>query len=290
MNRIEYLAPQSWSEASAMMADHPGAAPLAGGTDLLLQMKEKRRSAKTLLSLKRIPEAHHIHFEDGTLTLGSAVTAGQLVANDRTQYDFTALAMGAGVIGSIQIRNMATVGGNLCNAAPSADIAPPLLVFDARVVIANAQGERTISLESFFTGPGSTVLGASDLLTRIVVPQLPPHSGSYYLRHTPRAWMDIAVVGVAAAVTLAPDGTVIDARVALGAVAPTPLRAREAEDLLRDQSPTNKVLAEVGAMAAQEARPIDDLRASADYRRHLVNVLTQRAIRGALTLATQGGN
>jgi carbon-monoxide dehydrogenase medium subunit len=231
MNRIDYLAPRSWIEALAMMSDRPEAHPLAGGTDLLVQMKEKRRSIKTLLSLKRIPEAHRLRYDDGMLTLGAAVTVGRISMDERIQQDFTALAMGAGLIGSIQIRNMATVGGNICNAAPSADTAPPLLVFRAQAVIANAQAERIVPLESFFAGPGRTALQPADLLTAVVVPQLPDHSGSFYIRHTPRAWMDIAVVGVAAVATFDEGGVCSDLKVCLGAVAPAPLRALEAEKL-----------------------------------------------------------
>ena len=289
MHRIEYLAPRSWIEALAMTSDRPEADPLAGGTDILVQMKEKERSIKTLLSLKRIPEAHRLRFDDGMLTLGAAVTVGRISIDERIQQNFTALAMGAGLIGSIQIRNMATVGGNICNASPSADTAPPLLVFRAQAVIANAQAERIVPLESFFAGPGRTALQPADLLTAIVVPQLPDHSGSFYIRHTPRAWMDIAVVGIAAAITLAPDDTILDAQLALGAVAPIPMRAKQAEALLRAQFPTDYLLREVGRVAAQEAQPIDDLRASAEYRRHLVSVLTQRALRGAVANARRNG-
>jgi carbon-monoxide dehydrogenase medium subunit len=224
---------------------------------------------------------------NGALTFGSAVTVGQIAANQRIQQDYTALAIGAGLIGSVQIRNMATVGGNLCNAAPSADTAPPLLVLGAQAVIASARGERKIPLETFSLGPGQTVLQPGELLKEIVVPKPPKGSGSFYLRHTPRARMDIAVVGAAAAITLDADGKIADARLALGAVAPVPMRAIKAEALLHGQRLTDELLREVGAAAAQEAQPIDDLRASAEYRRHLVSVLTQRALRGALVRAKE---
>jgi len=281
MKRFDYLAPKNLQEAFEMMSDHPDVIPLAGGTDLLVQMKEGHRSVRALLSLKRIPEVHQFA-QNGRLTFGSAVTVGQIAANQQIQLDYTALARGAGLIGSVQIRNMATVGGNLCNAAPSADTAPPLLVLGAQAVIASAQGERTIPLEAFFLGPGQTALQAGELLKEIVVPKPSALSGSFYVRHTPRARMDIAVVGVAAAVTLDKDGKIADGRLALGAVAPVPMRATQAEALLRGQVGTDDLLHEAGATAAREAQPIDDLRASAEYRRHLVNVLTQRALHGAL--------
>ncbi len=284
MKRFDYLAPQSLPEALQMMASRPEARPLAGGTDLLVQMKEGGRPVEALISLKRIPEVHQFT-QNGKLTLGAAVTMGQLATNGQIQTEYTALANGAELIGSVQIRNMATVGGNLCNAAPSADTAPPLLVLGAQVVIASSQGERTVRLEEFWLGPGHTVLEPGELLKEIIVPQPGPRSGSFYLRQTPRAWMDIAMVGVAASVTLAANDTISEARVALGAVAPTPLRARAAEALLVGQPLTDEVLQAVGTAAGQEAQPIDDLRASAEYRRHLVKVLTQRALRGAVARA-----
>ncbi len=287
MKRFDYLAPKNLKEAIEVMSDRPEAIPLAGGTDLLVQMKEEHRPVQVLLSLKRVPEVHRFS-QNGMLTFGSAVTVGQIAADRQIQQNYTSLAMGAGLIGSVQIRNMATVGGNLCNAAPSADTAPPLLVLGAQAVIANTRGERTIPLEAFFLGPGQAALQSGELLKEIIVPKPPQRSGSFYVRHTSRARMDIAVVGVAAAITLNADGTIIDARLALGAVAPVPMRVTAAETLLRGHTLSDELLQEVGATAAQEAKPIDDLRASAEYRRRLVNVLTQRALRSAFARASKG--
>jgi CO/xanthine dehydrogenase FAD-binding subunit len=287
MKRFDYLAPWSLAEALEMLSDRPEAIPLAGGTDLLVQVKEGSHSVETLLSLKRVPELRQ-YAHNGALTLGSTVTVGRIATDPRIQQAYAALALGAGLIGSVQIRNVATVGGNLCNASPSADTAPPLLVLGAQAVIASVGGERTIPLEEFFEGPGRTALQTGELLKAITVPQPVEHSGSFYLRHTPRARMDLAMVGVAAAVTLEAKGTIVDARLALGAVAPVPLRARRAEALLVGQILTDELCREVGATAAQEAEPIDDQRASAEYRRHLVDVLTRRALHGALTRAKEG--
>ncbi len=286
MKRFEYLAPRSLKEALQILSDRPEAIPLAGGTDLLVRVKEGSRSVETLLSLKRVPELRQ-YAHNGTLILGSTVTVGRIAADPRIQQAYTALAVGAGLIGSVQIRNVATVGGNLCNASPSADTAPPLLVLGAQAVIAGAQGERTIPLEEFFEEPGRTALQAGELLTAITLPQPAQRSGSFYLRHTPRARMDLAVVGVAAAVTVEADGSIVDARLALGAAAPVPLRARQAEALLAGQVLTDELWREVGATAAREAEPIDDQRASAEYRRHLVDVLTRRALRCALARAKE---
>jgi CO/xanthine dehydrogenase FAD-binding subunit len=284
VNRFDYLAPTCLAEALAMLSDRPEVLPLAGGTDLLVQIKENRPPVEALLSLKRVSEVHQLSL-NGMLALGSAVPLDQIAAEQQIRQSYAALADGATLIGSVQIRSMATVGGNLCNASPSADTAPPLLVLNAQAVIAAAGGERTVPLAEFFLGPGRTVLQPGELLKEIVVPQPPVRSGSGYVRHTPRAAMDIAVVGVAAAISLDTEGVITAARLALGAVAPTPMRAAAAEALLPGQRLTGELLAEVGHVAAQEARPIDDLRASAEYRRHLVNVLTQRALGQALARA-----
>ena len=286
MKRFDYLAPHSLAEALDMLSDRPEAIPLAGGTDLLVQVKEGSRSVETLLSLKRVPELRQ-YVHDGALSLGATVTVGRIAADPQIQQAYAALAAGAGLIGSLQIRNVATVGGNLCNASPSADTAPPLLVLGAQAVLAGPQGERTIPLEELFEGPGRTALQAGELLKTIIVPRPAQRSGSFYLRHTPRARMDLAVVGVAAAVTVEANGSIVDARLALGAVAPVPLRARQAEALLAGQVLTDELWREVGATAAREAEPIDDQRASAEYRRHLVDLLTRRALRGALARAKE---
>ena len=286
MRRFDYLAPESLPEALDMMSDRPEAIPLAGGTDILVQMKEGRRSVEALLSLKRVPELHRSE-HNGDLILGAAVTVGRIAADQQIMGDYTALGMGAGMIGSVQVRNMATIGGNLCNAAPSGDTAPPLLALGARVIIAGAGMEREVPIEDFFLEPGRTLLNPGELLKEIVVPLPHGKNGSCYLRHLRRTRKDIATVGVAAAVTLDEDGTIASARLGLGAVAPVPMRAAGAEGLLPGNTLTEELCREAGATAARESEPIDDVRASADYRRHLVNVLTRRALQYAFDRAAQ---
>ncbi len=261
-----------------MLQQNPTAKPLAGGTDLLVQNKEGRRADETLLSLKRLPTLHGVSTAEQGARIGAATKVGRIAADPAIRTTFTALAAGANLIGSIQIRNMATIGGNICNASPSADTAPPLLVLDAEAVIEHAGGERVVPLVEFFEGPGRTVLAPGELLTAVHVPAPPARTGSAYLRHTPRAWMDIAFVGVAAAITLDDAGRVTRARIALGAVAPTPVRAVNAEQALIGQRLDEELIRQVGELAAGDASPIDDLRASAEYRRHLVRVLTARAL------------
>jgi carbon-monoxide dehydrogenase medium subunit len=183
---------------------------------------------------------------------------------------------------------MATVGGNICNASPSADTAPGLLASGAHVVLASTRGERTLPLEDFFQGPGKTALQPGELLVRLELPHPPAHCGSFYLRHTPRARMDLAFVGVAASVQLGETGEISSVRIALGAVAPTPMRAWRAEERLAGCQPDAALINEAALLASAETRPIDDLRASADFRRHLVEVLTRRALEGAIANAQTG--
>ncbi|HMN61437.1 MAG TPA: xanthine dehydrogenase family protein subunit M [Anaerolinea sp.] len=287
MKPFDYFVPDSLSEALEILQQHPGALALAGGTDLLVQAKERNRPIPALMSLRRIPGLDAVT-QNGVLSIGATRTAGNVAADPRICQEYTALAVGAGLIGSVQIRNMATVGGNICNASPSADTAPGLLALGGRAVLAGAAGERTLALEDFFLGPGKTVLQPGELLVRLELPRPMERSGSFYLRHTPRAWMDLAFVGAAAAVQLGEEGEIRSVRIALGAVAPVPMRALRAEERLTGCQPDATLLAEAAQLAAAEARPIDDLRASADYRRHITAVLTRRAIEQAIANAQAG--
>jgi carbon-monoxide dehydrogenase medium subunit len=196
------------------------------------------------------------------------------------------LVDGASIVGSVQTRNMATLGGNVCNAAPSADTAPPLLVLGAPVDIAGPSGRRQVPLERFFAGPGQTVLARDEVLLGFVIPTPAPRTGGRYERHTPRAEMDIAVVGVAALVTLEPDRDLIrEVRIALGAVAPTPVRVPDAEASLAGQPPSDEAFERAAELAMLAARPISDVRGSAAFRRHLVRVMTARCLRQAVERA-----
>jgi carbon-monoxide dehydrogenase medium subunit len=200
------------------------------------------------------------------------------------QKTYTALAEGGALVGSVQIRNLATVGGNLCNAAPSADLAPPLLALEAEAVIAGPAGKRQVPLADFFRGVRRTVLGPDELLVELVVPAPGRRSGGNYLRHTPRRELDIAVVGVASQVTLS-DGVCARARIALAAVAPTPVRALAAERALEGQPLTSEQIERAAALAVEAAQPISDQRGSAEFRRHLVRVLTRRTLTTAFARA-----
>jgi len=293
MRAFEYHAPTQLDEAVETLHQHGAAArALAGGTDLVVQMKEgatRFPSPSHLISLKLVSQLQGIDFggEDG-LRIGAAVTMAEVSESPLIRQRFPAVAEGAGVVGSFQTMNMATVGGNLCNAAPSADIAPPLLVYEAEAVIVGPQGRRSLPLEEFFLGPGHTALMPDELLVEVRVPTPSARSGSAYARHTPRKQMDIAVVGVGVVLTLSDGGTIEKARVALGAVAPTPVRSRAAEAILEGQAVSEELFSRAAKVAASESKPISDTRGSADFRSHLVQVLTERMIRTAIARATNG--
>lgn len=284
MKRFDYLAPASLPEALAMMDEHPEAIALAGGTNVLVQVKEGHREVATLLSLKRLPELQSIAHGNG-VRIGAGVTMAQVAADRRIQRLYPALATAAGLVGSVQTRNMATIGGNLCNASPSADTAPPLLALDAVAVIAGRHGEREAPLAGYFAGPGLTILAPGELLREVVLPPAQPRGGSAYERHIPRAAMDISVAGVAVYINLDAAGRIGAARLALGAVAPTPLRVPAAEALLAGEEPAEELFQAAAALAQEAARPLSDVRASAEFRRHLVGVLARRALQGALARA-----
>jgi len=246
-------------------------------------------SPSCIVSLLRVPELQGIEFsESGGLRIGAGVTMAEVAASPVINERIRAIAEGAGVVGSLQTMNMATVGGNLCNAAPSADIAPPLLAYGAEAVVAGSNGRRTLPLEEFFLGPGRTAVMPGEILVEVIVPTPAAGTGSAYRRHTPRKQMDIAVVGVAAVLTIA-DAKIKQARIALGAVAPTPVRAREAEAILEGREVSDGAFERAAEAAAQSARPISDVRASAEFRTHLVRIMTGRILREAATRAGYSG-
>jgi carbon-monoxide dehydrogenase medium subunit len=277
-----YHAPGTLDEAIALLHELGEAGrPVAGGTDIVVQMKEGHTRfpyPDIVVSLQRIKALHGIEFTDKDgLRIGAGTTMAEIAASEVVQNRYTALAEGAGVVGSLQTMNMGTIGGNVCNAAPSADTVPALLAFEAQAVIVGPSGRRSIPLTDFFKGPGLTVLQPGELLAELRLPVPPANSGSAYVRHTPRKQMDIAVVGVGVALTLSGD-TIQRARVALGAVAPTPVRAPSAEAALEGQPASAETFASAAQAATQDCSPISDVRGSAEFRRHLVRVLTERML------------
>jgi carbon-monoxide dehydrogenase medium subunit len=265
MRRFGYFEPATLGEASALLARYAGRAqPLAGGTDLLVELKEQLRRADCVVNIKRIPGMAALTYDarEG-LRIGALVTAREIELSEIILQHYASLAQSARELGSIQVRNRATIVGNVCRASPSADTIPPLVADGAQVEIHGRA--KLLPLEDFFTGPGKTVLGAGELVTAILVPPPPAGTKKVYLKHGRRKAMELATVGVA--VTRTPE----EVRIALGAVAPTVIRARAAEKLYPD-------IEKAAQAAAAECAPISNVRASADYRRQMVRVLTRRAL------------
>ncbi len=288
MKDFTYLAPSTLAEALGLLAEkRERAKVLAGGTDLMLLMQDGVFTPDYVIDIRRIPELNMLEFDPQRgLILGAATALRRIETSPVILQRYPHLATGAREIGSIQIRNLGSIGGNICTATPSADIIPSLLSLDAVARIASTRGERQVPLEAFFTGVRKTVLEPDELLVDLRIPAPPPRTSGSYIKLYTRPAMDLAIVGVAATVTLAAGDTTIQrARISLGAVAPTPIRVREAEEILVGRVPTDDILAEAGEAAARAARPISDVRASAEYRREQCDLMTRRAVRQAVERA-----
>ncbi len=276
VKEFAFSSPATVAEAVALLGR--GAQPLAGGTDLIVQMREGRRAVAHVVDLKRIPALTSIEAApDGSLRIGAALSVTKMAAHPALARH-PALVESGRMIGSWQIQNRASIGGNLCNAAPSADAIPALIVLGARAVIAGPDGTREAPVETLFERPGKTKLGKGELLQAIVLPAPPERSAAKYLRFTPRREMDIAVAGAGAWLRLDAAGVIAEARVALASVAPTPIRSARAEQRLAGEKPSAALFDAAGSLAAAEARPISDTRGSAAYRTELVRVLMRRAL------------
>ncbi len=286
VRRFELSLPDTIAACQQALADAPDVKLVAGGTDLLPQMKTGLMKPRHIVDLSQLVELKRIErLPNGGVSVGSAVSARTLEQAPALQDGCISLAEAAGVVGSLQIRNLATLGGNIANAAPSADMAPPLIALDAECVIQGPQGQRRVAAAEFFQGVRRTVLAPDEFLVEFVIPAQPPGSGGTYVRHTPRRELDIAVVGVASQLTVK-DGHCVKARIALGAVAPTPVRARAAEARLEGEAVTEALIEEAADLAVDASSPISDQRGSAEFRRHLVRVLTRRTLTTALQRAT----
>ena len=285
MRRFELALPDTLEASQQALADGSDVKMVAGGTDLLPQMKNGLVKPRKVVDLSALRELKLLETgADGGLRIGAGVSARALELASLVRDGFAALAESAAVVGSFQIRNLATLGGNLANAAPSADMAPPLLALDAECVITGPRGQRRVPAADFFLGVRRTVLAPDELLVEIAIPAPGPGSGGTYVRHTPRRELDIAVVGVASQLTIR-DGRCVKARIALAAVAPVPLRATAAEARLVGEAITPGLIEEAAQLAVAAASPISDQRGSAEFRQHLVRVLTRRTLTTALERA-----
>jgi CO/xanthine dehydrogenase FAD-binding subunit len=280
---FDFYQPTTLVEASRLLKDNgPGGRFLAGGTDLVIAMKEKGLLPKYIVDLKRVPGLAGIRENDnGTMTIGALTTMYAIETSPVIKKKYPFLAQSAAEVGSIQIRNRATIGGNMANATPSADVAPSLIALNATAQIASASGERTVSMDEFFRGPGQSVMSADEILTEITIPKTRPQLVAEYIKFSPRDMMDLAYIGVAVAYHFGGDKKCTGVRSVLGAVAPTPIRAKNSEALLEDQVLSEELAAKVGDEAARESKPISDVRSSAVYRRAMVGVMTKRAILNA---------
>jgi carbon-monoxide dehydrogenase medium subunit len=280
---FDFYQPVTLAEASRLLKDNgPGGRFLAGGTDLVIAMKEKGLLPKYIVDLKRLPGLNSIRVNgDGSLGIGALTTMYTIETSPVVKQKYPFLAQSAAEVGSIQIRNRATVGGNMANATPSADVAPSLIALNATAKIASAGGERTMPMEDFFRGPGQNAMDADEILTEITIPKTGPQLVGEYIKFSPRDMMDLAYIGVSVAYDFAGDKKCSGVRIVLGAVAPTPIRARNSEALLEGKILTEELAAQVGDEAARESKPISDVRSSADYRRAMVGVMTKRAILNA---------
>lgn len=288
MEPIRYEAPRSIADAVKLLHSDARAQVFAGGTDLLVQFRAGVREPSAFVDLKKIPELVGIRIDGDGLRLGAAASAADVAAHPDIARLWPGLAEAIALIGSTQIQGRASVGGNLCNASPAADTTCALIVNQARCVIAGPDGERIVPVDQFCVAPGRTVLRQGELLVAIQVPRPPARTADAYLRLIPRTEMDIAVAGAAASVTLDGSGICTAARVAIGAVAPTALLVPEAASALIGSRLDAAALARAAAAASAAARPIDDKRGTAEYRRAMAGVLTKRA--AALAAARAKGN
>jgi aerobic carbon-monoxide dehydrogenase medium subunit len=302
MKKFDYSKPQTLQEALHLLNQQGQKAKLvAGGTDVMVMIKKGEMSPEVLLSLRGIPGLDQIQYEKGALRIGPMTTHRAVERSELIRREFSALADAVDVLGSVQIRNVATVAGNICTAAPSADTAPPLLVLGARVNVLSLKGERTIPLDEFFNGPGETVLQKGDIVTEVCIPKPLPHTGSAYWKHRRRGALDLPMLGVSVLLSLntniiscgdmmqrySPVTSIFKAlekdeltckevRIALGVAAPTPMRAQKAETLLRGRKITEALMDQVAETAAAEAQPRDSIRGEAWYRRDMIKVFVKR--------------
>lgn len=305
MKGYEYYKPKTIEEAISLMGSLENAKIIAGGTDVMVLLKQKKIAPQCMVSLRNIPELSYIDTQNG-LRIGSGTTHTAIDENEYIRRYYSALTDATGRLGSRQIRNVATIGGNICNAAPSADTACPLLALDAKAVIVGSNGLREVSLDEFFQGPGKTILSKTDILKEFVMPKYADNTGSSYIKHTRRQAMDLPILGVAARITVSlTEGSELrckdmfctidsisnilarlkdeglkceDVMIAMGVVAPRPMRAKKAEAALKGRVVSPELFEEIGNIAASEAAPRDSVRGEAWYRTEMIKVLVKRAL------------
>ncbi len=291
MKAFEFVAARDAQHAVALLAEHgPSARLIAGGTDLLADLKFAPETPRIVVDISRAPDLKGIELRDDGLAIGALATHTEIMRSPIIQELFPALVDAAHTIGAVQTRNLGTLGGNLATAVPSLDSGPALIALEAQVMMLGPAGERRLSLADFFTGPRKTVLKPEELLIEILIPKKNLGKPTSFQKFGLRKGQALALVNVAASLWLNGDKPrFVEPRIALGAVAPTVIRAPQAEAYLEGRAATPEAMAEAGRIAAGEAKPISDFRASADYRRELIAVLTRRALEKACALARAAG-
>jgi len=286
--RFEYLEPESIEEALTVLSQYQGKSKIiAGGTDLMLQMRNKAIRPEYVVDITRIPGLDYITLDDQQgLRLGALTTIRGLETSVELQRKYPVISQAASQLGSVAIRNVATLGGNLCNALPSAETSQALLALSAQVRVVGPGGERTIPLEGFFTGVGKTLLQPDEILLEILVPESLPHTSGIYIKHSPRGPIDLAIVNITVLMTMEQDHRVCrDAKIVLGAVSPTPLRAKKAENVLKGKRVDGALIDRAAQVASDEANPRrGSIRGSFEYKKEMVKVLTGRAIKEVIGL------
>ena len=291
MRDFEYQSPSTIEEAVGILTEHgDNASILAGGTDIIVQLREGMRKAEVVVDVKKIPQLTNIEWrDDGGLELGASVSCTQIYGDREIIDAYPALSDSARIIGGWQIQSRASIGGNLCNSSPAADSIPSLIVEGVTCRIAGPDGQREVPVSEFCTAPGKNCLGNGEFLVGLSFPAPVARSGSRYIRFIPRNEMDIAVVGAGTWLQLDEGGEGIEAaRISLAAVAPTPLSADEAGAWLAGKPATEETFAAAGELASKIATPISDLRGPADYRVHLTGVIVKRSLTGAAGRARGG--
>ncbi len=286
--KFEFHEPKTLEEALSLLSELGGNAKvLAGGTDLLVRMKLKVDRPVQVISIARVPGMDSIIPRNGhAVTIGAGVSAATLSRNELLLDRFTPLALAGGRLGAPMIRNRATIGGNLVNARPAADLPPACMVLNATLKLKSLNGERDVSVNEFFRGPGESVIEPHELMVSLHIETPPPWSGGSYIKLGARKALEISMVNVATLLTLqSPDGPIVDARIALGAVAPTPIRAYAAEELLKGQMPSEELFRQAGEVGVGTCSPITDHRGTMEYRCMMIAVLVKRSLGQALQQA-----
>jgi len=284
MINYDYHKPAELADVFGLLEQHGAKAELiAGGTDVMVTIKQSNRSPEALISLRNLSHLSYIQ-KNGDYHIGALTTHRMLEQSELAQRELTALYQGASQVGSIQVRNVATIGGNICNAAPSADTAAPLLIMNAKLVLKSNRGEREVAIQDFFVGPSETVKEWDEILTEIIIPKPQGNFGSAYLKHSRRKAMNLPIIGVAVGLSVSKDSIITDARIALTVAAPTPIRVPLAEEFLEGKTLSDDLLKEAGALASSPecCSPRDSLRCEGWYREDMVRILIPRVAKEAV--------